>query len=208
MSDSKPIFDTNYPEETDSQFLTAFQRKFLLKNLYIDLPSSYRQRIEIMLLADEGKSQTEICRTLGCSPATVRYWTHIARSGMAHQWQDCPIGRPKVVNDKYLQRLQELLKGSPRDYGYSFQRWTANWLSKHLAKELGIRVSDRHIKRLLKQLGLSTRPKPNTSLNTTEAKSGKILIRDLKSASFDDNVEFLPLHFTKLEPDLEINDGE
>ena len=209
MSDSKPIFDTNYSQETDSQLLTTFQRKFLLNNLYTDLPSSYRQRIEIMLLADEGKSQTEICRTLKCSPATVRYWMHIARSGMAHQWQDCPIGRPKIVNDEYLQRLQELLKGSPRDYGYSFQRWTANWLSKHLHKELGIQVSDRHIKRLLKKLGLSTRPKPNTCLdNTTEAKTNKILIRELKSASLTDNVEFLPLHFTKLETDKEIDNGQ
>jgi transposase len=200
MSDSKPIFDTNYSEKIDSQFLSAFQRKFLLKNLYTDLPNSYRQRIQIMLLADEGKSQTEICRTLGCSPATVRYWMHIARSGMAHQWQDCPIGRPKVVNDEYLERLRELLKGSPRDYGYSFQRWTANWLSKHLAKELGIQVSDRHIKRLLKQLGLSTRPKSNSCVDTTtDAKSSKILIRELKSASLTDSVEFLPLHFTKLE---------
>ncbi|MEO0685925.1 MAG: helix-turn-helix domain-containing protein [Cyanobacteria bacterium J06649_11] len=193
----------------EGQLLSAFQRKFLLKNLYTDLPNSYRQRIQIMLLADEGKSQTEICRTLGCSPATVRYWTNVARSGIAHQWQDYPIGRPKVVSDEYLQRLQELLKGSPRDYGYSFQRWTANWLSKHLAKELGIQVSDRHIKRLLKQLGLSTRPKPSTCIdNSTETKNNKISIRELKSSSLTDNVEFLPLHFTKLETDLEIDDGQ
>lgn len=209
MSDYKPIFETNYLEEIEGQLLSAFQRKFLLKNLYTDLPNSYRQRIQIMLLADEGKSQTEICRTLGCSPATVRYWTHVARSGMAHQWQDCPIGRPKVVNDEYLQRLKELLKGSPRDYGYSFQRWTANWLSKHLAKELGIEISDRHIKRLLKQLGLSTRSKPSSCIdNTTETKSSKISIRELKSSSLTDNVEFLPLHFTKLETDLEIDNGQ
>lgn len=209
MSDYKSNFDPKYSEDTEGTFLTAFQRKLLLKNLYTDLPNSYRQRIQIMLLADEGKSQTEICRTLGCSPATVRYWTHIARSGIAHQWQDCPIGRPKVVNEEYLGRLRELLKGSPRDYGYSFQRWTANWLSKHLAKELGIQVSDRHIKRLLKQMGLSTRPKPITSEDTTiESKSSKISIRDLKSGSFADSVEFLPLHFTKLETDLEIDDGK
>ncbi|MEO1431097.1 MAG: helix-turn-helix domain-containing protein [Cyanobacteria bacterium J06633_8] len=209
MSDSKPIFETKYLEEIEGQLLSAFQRKFLIKNLYTDLPNSYRQRIQIMLLADEGKSQTEICRTLGCSPATVRYWAHIASSGMAHQWQDCPIGRPKVVSDEYLQRLQELLKGSPRDHGYSFQRWTTNWLSKHLAKELGIEVSDRHIKRLLKQMGLSTRAKPITSKNTSiETQSCKISIRELKSDSCADSVEFLPLHFTKLETDLEIDDGK
>jgi len=57
------------------------------------------------------------------------------------------------VNDQYLERLKELVSHSPRDYGYPFQRWTAQWLSKHL-KEFGIEVSDRHINRLLK-VGLS-----------------------------------------------------
>ena len=122
------------------------------KSLQQDLPKLYRQRIQIMLLADRGKSQIEICQSLGCCRVTVRRWTHIARAGMAHQWQDCAIGRPKVVNDHYLERLQELINGSPRDHGYSFQRWTAKWLSKHLAKELGISVSDRYINRLLKQV--------------------------------------------------------
>ncbi len=209
MSDYKTNFDPYNSERTDGLFLTPFQRKFLLKNLYPDLPNSYRQRIQIMLLADEGKSQTEICRTLGCSPATVRYWTHIARSGVAHQWQDCPIGRPKVVNEEYLERLRELLKGSPRDYGYTFSRWTANWLSKHLAKELGIQVSDRHIKRLLKQMGLSTLAKANTTQKTTtEAKGCKISIKELQSVSLPDNIEFLPLHFAKLDTDLEIDDAK
>ena len=93
MSDYKPNFDLKHSEDTEGIFLTVFQKRLLIKNLYTDLSNSYRQRIQIMLLADEGKSQTEICRTLGCSSATVRYWTHIARSGMAHQWQDCPIGQ-------------------------------------------------------------------------------------------------------------------
>jgi len=40
----------------------------------------------------------------------------------------------------YLGRLKELVSHSPREYGYPFQRWTAQWLGKHLAKELGIKV--------------------------------------------------------------------
>jgi len=209
MSDYKTNFDTYDSPKTDGLFLTPFQRNFLLKNLDPDLPNSYRQRIQIMLLADEGKSQTEICRTLGCSPATVRYWMHIARSGVAHQWQNYPVGRPKVINDEYLERLRELLKGSPRDYGYTFSRWTVNWLSKHLAKELGIQVSDRHIKRLLKQMGLSTLAKATTTQKTTtEAKGCKISIEELQSVSLPDNIEFLPLHFTKLDTDLEIDDAK
>ncbi|MTJ47565.1 helix-turn-helix domain-containing protein [Dolichospermum sp. UHCC 0259] len=187
----------------NSKFLTPFQRKLLQKSLQEDHPESYHQRIEIMLLADDGKTQTEICQMLGCCAATVRHWMHIARMGMAHQWQDCPIGRPKVVNEQYLERLQELLHSSPRDHGYSFRRWTANWLQKHLAKEFGISLSDRHIKRLLKQLGLSTRQKPNNNQdnNIKSDHEARISINDLKNVKKSDNSEFISINFTKLSQD-------
>lgn len=186
--------------EKPSQYLTLFQRKFLEKSLQEDLPKSYRQRLQIMLMADNGKSQTEICQILRCCPATARHWMHIARSGMAHQWQDCPIGGPKLVNEEYLELLKELVTHSPRDYGYSFRTWTAHWLCKHLARELGISVSDRHLNRLLKQMGVSTKPKPSNADEgkTEKAQSTKILIRDLESTYVADEREFLPINFAKL----------
>jgi transposase len=206
MSYHQAQHDIQRTETHAGKYLTQFQRKLLQENLQKNLPDSYRQRIEIMLLADEGKSQTEICQRLGCCPATVRHWTHIARAGMAHQWQDCPIGRPKTVNEEYLERLRELVNNSPRDYGYSFRRWTTNWLQKHLTKEFGIQVSDRHFKRLLKQMGLSTLPKPsNVEDNGNNNKqSAKILIRDLKSANIPDNAELSPGNFVKLDKDSDI----
>ncbi|MDZ8186049.1 MAG: helix-turn-helix domain-containing protein [Nostoc sp. ChiSLP02] len=203
MSDCETKVQTINTDVISGKYLTSFQRKLLLVNLRKNFPESYQQRIEIMLLADEGKTQTEICQILGCCPATARHWTHIAKMGMAHQWQDCPIGRPKAINDEYLERLKELMRNSPRDYGYSFRRWTANWLVKHLAKEFGIEVSDRHLKRLLKQMGLSTRPKANnTEASSNEQTQGhKILIGDLKSVTIADDSELLPINFAKLAKD-------
>jgi transposase len=199
MSHYQKKTDTKDAGNFDGKCLTPFQRKMLQKSLQENLPESYRQRIEIMLLADQGKSQTQICQILGCCPATARHWIHIARTGMAHQWQDCAIGRPKAVNEEYLTRLKELVSNSPRDYGYSFQRWTGNWLSQQLAKDLGIKVSGHHINRLLKQMGLSLRPKPITveEHKIQKTKNSKILIGDLKSIT-PDNTEFLPINFAKL----------
>lgn len=199
MPNSETKHATKYLDAAGGKYLTPFQRKLLLESLQKSLPESYRQRIKIMLLADEGKTQIEICHILGCCAATVRHWTHIARTGMAHQWQDCPIGRPKTINDQYSQRLKELVSSSPRDHGYSFRRWTTTWLGKHLAKEFGIEVSDRHIKRLLKQMGLSTRPKlSNTEENCNQQTQGaKILINDLKSATIPDNADLLSVNFAK-----------
>ena len=168
------------------QYLPPFQRKLLHKSMQADLRPEYRRRIEIMLLADAGQSQAQICKALGCSQETARYWIVMAQSGQAHNWNDYIIGRPKTVNEQYLDRLKELVSHSPREYGYPFQRWTAQWLSKHLAKELGIDISNCHINRLLKQMGLSTRPKPvkdESATNQTGTGNFSLVIGDLTSAS-------------------------
>jgi transposase len=187
-------------------FLSDFQRQMLLKSLQENCSQSQRQRIQIMLLADKGIPQAEICQIVGCCPATARHWIHIARQGMAHQWQDFPIGRPKLVSNEYLQRLKELFYSNPRDYGYVSQHWTLNWLQKRLCEEFGFEVSDRHFKRLLKQIGLSTRRKSshdgqNSPKSATEP---KISIADLKKANTTDSSEIIPINFHKAVKDSDI----
>ncbi|MEH2244258.1 helix-turn-helix domain-containing protein [Nostoc sp.] len=174
--------------------LTPFQRRYLMKSLETDLRAEYRRRIEIMLLFDAGQSQTQVCEALGCSQETARYWIMIAQTGQAHKWSDRLIGRPKTVNQQYLGRLKELASHSPRDYDYSFERWTAQWLSKHLAKELGIKVSSCHVNRLLKEMGLSIRQVSETAKKKTySTKDSGITIGDLQSFSEFDSLLSLNL---------------
>jgi transposase len=169
--------------ENQNLYLTPFQRRFLLKSLEADLRPEYRRRIEIMLLADAGQSQAQICKALGCCQETARHWIIMAQTGNAHHWCDRPMGRPKAVNEQYCDRLKELASHSPRKYGYPFERWTAQWLSKHLTKELGIKVSSCHINRLLKEMGLSTRQKCDRKVTATDSHNdSKITIGDLQSA--------------------------
>ena len=147
----------------ERKFLTPSQRKVLLKNLEADLQPEYRRRLEIILLADQGISQTQICQLLGCSQEMARSWISLAQAGLLHKWQERPIGRPKIVNEQYIERLKELVSHSPREYGYAFNCWTSHWLGKHLATEFGIEITERHINRLLKKMGLSTKQKPQQS---------------------------------------------
>jgi transposase len=105
-------------------------------------------------------------------------------------WNDPPVGRPKIISDQYLDRLKELVSRSPRDYGYPFQRWTAQWLKRHLAQETGVEISDRHINRLLKQMGLSTRSQSQSSGQSSRAldhSSCGITIGDLTPAALPDS---------------------
>jgi transposase len=138
--------------KTINQYLTEFQRQLLEKNLKIEQAPEYRQRIEIMLMADKGKTQSQICRTLNCSQLTARHWIFVAKSGQAHNWRSQPIGRPKTVTSDYLDRLKQLIGASPKDLGYPFSRWTGQWLEKHLASEFDIVVSARHINRLIEKI--------------------------------------------------------
>jgi transposase len=163
--------------------LTSFEREYLKKQLeQSDLHRQLRQRIKIMLLADEGKTQTEICRLLGCSTGTAGQWMLLAKAQMAHKFIEISRGRPKVANDEYKQRLQELVQSAPTEHGYSFRRWTAEWLSKHLTKELGITISARHISRLLRELRLSTMPQTPT-IAELEIKGSRITIQNLADES-------------------------
>jgi transposase len=148
-----------------------------------DLRPEYRRRLEIMLRTRMGQSQAEICTALRCSQDTARYWMTIAQTGQINTVYNNPIGRPKTVNQQYLDRLQELVSRTPKEYGYPFKKWTARWLRTHLAKELGIDISDRHINRLLKQMGLSTRPGRQTVMSPMIRKSSGIKIADLEPTS-------------------------
>jgi transposase len=165
------------------KYLTSFQRKLLKKQLEKserELSENLRKRIEIMLYADEGKSQTEICQILKCSAATARTWIFKAQSGMAHQWQEHPRGRPAVIKEEHLERLRELVTIDPRELGECFDEWTGYSLSRRLEREFGIKVSKNHINRLLKQYNLAA--SNNSNLEDRLARhqvERRILIQDL-----------------------------
>jgi transposase len=110
------------------------------------------------------------------------------KSAKTLAWEMQPIGRPKVITDEYVAYLRNLVQQSPQAYGYPFKRWTAAWLRCHLAKALDIEVSDRHINRLLQQMGLSTRTANAPAAATSEQDEGthrptQILIQDLNPSA-------------------------
>ena len=175
-------------EKITNRCLTEFQRQLLKKSLKVEQAPEYRQRIEIMLMADEGKTQSQICRTLSCSQLTARHWIFVAKSGQAHNWQAQPIGRPKTVTSDYLERLKELIGASPKDLGYPFSRWTGQWLEKHLASEFNIVVSARHINRLIEKIEVELRAITETDSNQDlNERSHHLVIADLSHHHFKDS---------------------
>ena len=107
-----------------------------------------------------------------------------------NEWKKRAIGRPTVINEKYINYLYELLESSPRNYGYAFNRWTVYWLNKRLSEESGVVISDRHLKRLLKDLGWSTLSKPNRS-SLPHNKHNRIHIADINPKYLLNELEFI-----------------
>lgn len=81
-------------------------------------------------------------------------------------WNIPKLGRTTTVTEQYIQRLQELVNDSPKAYGYPRMGWTGQLLKNHLAYELDIEISDRHINRLLQQMGLSVRQRRQQAAKT------------------------------------------
>ena len=194
---------THISEDIEGKYLTSFQRKLLQKSCQQKITDKEHQRIQIMLLADEGQTQTQICQELGCCQATARHWIAQAKNSQAHNWKSNPIGRPTLVDEQYLQRLKFLVNKSPqevkvpnREYQYPFERWTAKKLSQHLDAELGINVTPQHLNRLLKQMGLSTRSSPHCLTKSKPVRESEpedstesIQISDLDSVLISDASE-------------------
>ena len=179
-------------QNSEGIYLTSFQRQMLQEHIAKEVPAAYRQRLEIVLLTDKGKTQAQICRILGCSAATANRWMQLTKAGLAHQYLDYPVGRPKLITDEYIEFLRELLQHSPQNYGYPFKTWTVGWLGKHIAKEKGIEVSHSHLKRVMRELGLSTRTKAQQPPSQSRA---NISIADLPDSSIqlDDQESVLNL---------------
>jgi transposase len=173
--------------ENQAQYLVAVLAKLLPDDLPEQLRPEYRRRLEIMLRTHLGQSQAEICAALGCSQEMARYWMTMAEIGRTEHWYTQSLGRPKRITDEYLNRLKELVCHSPQNYGYSFERWTARYLGKHLAQEFDIEISARHINRLLQQMGLSTRGRRSIQRNSSVRQSNRnknhITISDLHPTS-------------------------
>jgi transposase len=175
-------------ENSPGLYLTTFQRQLLGESIDRDLPPAHRQRLEIMLLTDAGKTQAEICRSLGCSAATASRWMQLTRAGLAHQYLEYPVGRPKLVTDEYIEFLRELLGHSPKDYGYPFKTWTVSWLGKHIAKKKGIKVSQSHLKRVMRELGLSTRTSVQPPSSHSKANISIADLLDLPEDALDERL--------------------
>ena len=133
-------------------FLSSDQKANLQQHLKNHEHPDVRERILIVLLQNDGKTQQEIADFIGCSLRKVAYWCVHSDPDNIESFKDKRMeGNACKVTEQYINLLLEVIEKEPQELGYEFGSWTAKRLATHLEKETGISLSSSQIRRVLKK---------------------------------------------------------
>jgi len=133
-------------------FLKPEQQEKLQKALKTEENGDIRERILMLLLLNDGKTQQEIAKFLGCSTNKVSYWcVHGDPDDLETLTDERMKGNYHKVTDQYIEILLATVEKEPSELGYEFGRWTAQRLATYLEQQTGIKLSGSQVRRILKQ---------------------------------------------------------
>lgn len=132
--------------------LTNEQKKELQKTLKTEENGEIRERILILLLLNDGKTQKEIAEFVGCSQNKVCYWCVHGDPENLESLKDKRMdGNHHKATEKYIETLLETVDKNPEELGYEFGRWSAQRLAVYLEKVTGIQLSGSQVRRILER---------------------------------------------------------
>lgn len=122
----------------------------------------YDHRLHGVLLVAQGHSCRAVSKLLGDSPRAVEYWVHrFEARGFEGLQEGERSGRPPSLTPKQLERVNRLLRGSPRAAGIHANLWDGPTLRQWLKTELKLELSVRSCQRLFRRLEFRLRkPRP------------------------------------------------
>ncbi|VEP16331.1 transposase (fragment) [Hyella patelloides LEGE 07179] len=132
--------------------LTSEQKEKLPLALKREENGDIRERILILLLLNDGKTQSEIAKFIGCSKNKVCYWcVHGDPDNLESLKDERMKGNHQKATEKYLEILLETIEKDPEELGSEFGRWSAKRLAIYLEEETGISLSGSQVRRILKR---------------------------------------------------------
>jgi transposase len=136
----------------------------------------YDHRLHATLLVAQGLSCRNVSELLGDSPRSVAYWVNRFESeGLAGLVDADRPGRPRRLDEQQIDQIQEALRLSPADYGFTANIWDGKLLSHYISQQFGTAIGVRQCQRLFRQLRFRLR-KPRPLI----AKAAPELQRDFK----------------------------
>lgn len=132
--------------------LNREQVEKLQKALKEEKNGQVRERILMLLLLNDGKTQAKIAEFLGCSSNKVSYWcVHGDPDNLESLKDERMKGNHKKATDKYIEILLKTIAKKPEALGYNFGRWTSENLAIYLEIMTGIQLSGSQVRRILER---------------------------------------------------------
>ena len=147
----------------ESIAIAPAERKDLISRMKRESKPSRRLRMHIVLLACDGRSPTEIARTLFCSRTTVySVFGRFMHEGQAAFEDRKRRGPAPLVDDSAQGLIEELTEEAlPTKRGWLRSRWSCKLLALELFKERALVVSRETVRRVLHRLEFRwRRPRP------------------------------------------------
>jgi transposase len=131
--------------------LSGADRKRLAAALATAREARVYRRVEALLLVAEGQTVAEAARRCRVDRSSVHRWLKQYGAGRdAAVFADRPrSGRPRQSSRLTPRRLAAVLARAPRRCGYQATSWTVPLLAHYLAKQEGIAISARTLRRRL-----------------------------------------------------------
>jgi len=163
----------------ESISLDEAERKSLIRKMKRETKPSRRLRMHIVLLAADGRSPSEIARTLYCSRTTVYAVVRRFREEDQAAFADRkPRGPHPKLTEEDQRRLESLVEqAEPWAYGWVRSRWSCLLLALELFCERGVAVSRETVRRTLHRLNFVwRRPRPVPPPPDPEQKRQRLLV--------------------------------
>jgi len=129
-----------------------------------------RRRRRAMALLEEGYSQAEVARRVGCHPSSVLRWRRAKERAGPDGLKSKPVpGRPPKLSGQQKQRLLEYLLEGAMEHGYRTDLWTTKRMANLIERKFGVTYHRDHVGRLLHSLGWSNQKPKRRALQRDEA---------------------------------------
>jgi len=134
--------------------------------------SRYDHRLHGVFLLCQGFSCPEVSKILGDSPRIIEYWVkEFNENGFEGLREEKRSGRPSVIDDTILNKIDSDLKQNPTSFGYKQNLWDGKTLSHHLKEKYDIKLGVRQCQRLFNKLDFQLRkPHPVIAKSDDEEK--------------------------------------
>lgn len=130
-----------------------------LHNLLDEHGDTPTQRITAVLLVEHGVSKQTVADAFGVSLKTIYNWVDRFEEEPLDvaPFDDQRPGAPGSLEPNQKEELFEVLRDDPTKVGYDAPAWTPGLVGEYIRKTFGAEYSRRHVRRLMREAGLSYR---------------------------------------------------